>query len=310
MPSGLFRKFRALSIARPNRARQATSRSWISGWMWTSATWSKTSGETVRRPTSVVPARAPSITWSERSSVKTSESKRGDVMTSVSRSSTLSSMPPSARADAMCRISSLKRNCSSWSRTGSLDITPKAYAMPRAWPLPEQMSARWRPLCLRHRHRSVGHDPADRDTARGCVTGQMDHEAGHADCNPGDRRCTPRGLHGRNHERGRPKWDCRCNRHAARTSRNEGSATGSIEPQAALDLQRKPIAVEVAEVTAEVVGRIRFALDADGIRHGCLGRASLPVHAFLAGAPHPLVESLRQDADVRGGQAGDVLHLD
>ena len=38
----------------------------------------------------------PSITWSDRSRVKTSESKRGLVMTSVRRSSTLSSTPGSA----------------------------------------------------------------------------------------------------------------------------------------------------------------------------------------------------------------------
>ena len=47
------------------------------GWMRTSATWSNTSGLTVSSPTSVVPARAPSITWSDRSSVNTSESNRG-----------------------------------------------------------------------------------------------------------------------------------------------------------------------------------------------------------------------------------------
>ena len=77
IPSGLLRKFRALSIARPNRARQATRRSWTSGWMRTSATSSNTSGATVSRPTSVVPARAPSITCRLRSRVNTSESKRG-----------------------------------------------------------------------------------------------------------------------------------------------------------------------------------------------------------------------------------------
>ena len=98
MPSGLLRKLRALSMARPKRARHAVSRSWTSDGMRTSATWSNTSGLTVSSPTSVVPARAPSITWSERSSVNTSESNRGLVMTSVSRSSTLSSMPGSATA--------------------------------------------------------------------------------------------------------------------------------------------------------------------------------------------------------------------
>ena len=41
---------------------------------------------------------APSMTWRLRSSVKTSESNRGLVMTSVSRSSTLSSTPGSATA--------------------------------------------------------------------------------------------------------------------------------------------------------------------------------------------------------------------
>ena len=59
MPSGLFRKFRALSIARPKRARHATSRSWTSDGMRTSATSSKTSGATVSRPTSVVPGARP-----------------------------------------------------------------------------------------------------------------------------------------------------------------------------------------------------------------------------------------------------------
>ena len=39
------------------------------------------------------PGRAPSITWRLRSSVNTSQSNRGDVMTSVRRSSTLSSAP-------------------------------------------------------------------------------------------------------------------------------------------------------------------------------------------------------------------------
>jgi hypothetical protein len=102
-------------MAKPKRARQARNRSSVSGAMRTSATWSKTSGETVSRPTSVVPGRAPSITWSERSSVKTSESKRGLVMTSVSRSSTLSRAPLSPRASASCCTSCLKRNCSSWS---------------------------------------------------------------------------------------------------------------------------------------------------------------------------------------------------
>ena len=85
-------------MARPKRARQAMSRSWTSGWMRTSATSSKTSGETVSRPTRVVPARAPSITWRLRSRVNTSESKRGLVMTSVRRSSTLSRLPGSASA--------------------------------------------------------------------------------------------------------------------------------------------------------------------------------------------------------------------
>ena len=46
-----------------------------------------------QQPDQVVPARGPSMTWRLRSSVKTSESKRGLVMTSVSRSSTLSRMP-------------------------------------------------------------------------------------------------------------------------------------------------------------------------------------------------------------------------
>ena len=46
-----------MSIARPNRARQATSRSWTSAGIRTSATSSNTSGATVSRPTSVVPAR-------------------------------------------------------------------------------------------------------------------------------------------------------------------------------------------------------------------------------------------------------------
>src|SRR5664280_2110214 len=115
IPSGLFRKLRALSIARPKRARQATSRSWTSGEIRTSATSSNTSGVTVRRPTSVLPARAPSITWSDRSSVKTSESKRGLVMTSVRRSSTLSSTAVSAIAVPRWPISSLNRNFSSWS---------------------------------------------------------------------------------------------------------------------------------------------------------------------------------------------------
>ena len=67
----------------------------------------------------MVPARAPSITWSDRSSVNTSESKRGLVMTSVSRSSTLSRIPGSATAFARWRISSLNRNFSSWSSIGA-----------------------------------------------------------------------------------------------------------------------------------------------------------------------------------------------
>src|SRR6266566_1967128 len=120
MPSGLLRKFRALSIASPNRARQATSRSWTSDGIRTSATSSKTSGATVRSPTSVVPARGPSITWRLRSRVKTSESKRGLVMTSVRRSSTLSRTPGSATALARWRISSLNRNFSSWSSMGAM----------------------------------------------------------------------------------------------------------------------------------------------------------------------------------------------
>ncbi len=115
IPSGLFRKFRALSIARPKRARQATRRSCTSGAIRTSATSSKTSGATVRSPTRVEPARAPSITCRDRSRVKTSESKRGLVMTSVRRSSTLSRTAESAIAPARWRISSLNRNFSSWS---------------------------------------------------------------------------------------------------------------------------------------------------------------------------------------------------
>src|SRR5450756_91079 len=115
IPSGLLRKLRALSIARPKRARHATSRSCTSGEIRTSATSSKTSGVTVNRPTSVLPARAPSITWSDRSSVKTSESNRGLVMTSVRRSSTLSRTAVSAIAVPRWPISSLNRNFSSWS---------------------------------------------------------------------------------------------------------------------------------------------------------------------------------------------------
>src|SRR5450756_2032971 len=115
IPSGLLRKLRALSIARPKRARHATSRSCTSGEIRTSATSSKTSGVTVNRPTSVLPARAPSITWSDRSSVKTSESNRGLVMTSVRRSSTLSRTAVSVIAVPRWPISSLNRNFSSWS---------------------------------------------------------------------------------------------------------------------------------------------------------------------------------------------------
>ncbi len=44
-------------MARPNRARHATRRSWTSGGIRTSATSSNTSGATVSSPTSVVPAR-------------------------------------------------------------------------------------------------------------------------------------------------------------------------------------------------------------------------------------------------------------
>ena len=61
------------------------------------------------------PPATPSMTCRLRSSVKTSESKRGLVMTSVRRSSTLSSVPGSATAFARWRISSLNRNFSSWS---------------------------------------------------------------------------------------------------------------------------------------------------------------------------------------------------
>ena len=100
-------------MASPKRARQLTIRSWTSGGMPISPTSSKTSRVTVSRPTRVEPARLPSMTWSERSRVKTSASKRGEVVTSASRSSTLSSAPGSVRALARLRISSRKRKRSS-----------------------------------------------------------------------------------------------------------------------------------------------------------------------------------------------------
>ena len=84
MPSGLFRKLSASSITSPNRARHEVSRSWTScSGRPMSPSSSKTPRLTVNSPTSVEPARAPSITCSERSSVKTSASKRGLVETSA-----------------------------------------------------------------------------------------------------------------------------------------------------------------------------------------------------------------------------------
>jgi len=60
------------------------------------------------------------MTWRLRSRVKTSESKRGLVMTSVRRSSTLSRVPGSATALARWTISSLNRNFSSWSSMAAM----------------------------------------------------------------------------------------------------------------------------------------------------------------------------------------------